>query len=124
MSPTAAEIERFRRKVGDDGTVFNTTEINDIFAEAGETYTQSRLIMAQAVVLGVEALLVNSAKLVNYRVNQSSENQSDIFTHLNALHQKYTAEREKLVWTARAGAKVGTPRRMPQANVSLPKWSE
>lgn len=97
--PTAADRTRFRRKVGDNGTpqAFTDDEIDDIFAEAGDAYDDDSLIMAEACVLGIEALLADSAKLTSYKQGQSSESLSDIFKHLKELLGSLKARRNEIL---------------------------
>lgn len=95
---TEAQRTQFRRRIGDNDAsneVFTDPEVDAIYDEAGDEYTSDKLIGYYAVVVGVEMLLADAAKLATYRQNNSSENQSDIFKHLKQLLAHWEAKVEK-----------------------------
>jgi hypothetical protein len=92
---TLTQRNRFRQRIGDGaGVVWSDAEVDDLFAEAAETYPNGsdQLHLAFAVKTGVEVLMGDAAKRTSYTQNASSESASDIFRHLRDL-QRLWAER-------------------------------
>lgn len=121
---TDAQRAQFRKRVGDNddtNQVFEDSEINDIYTEAGEEYTTDKLVGYYAVVLGLEMLLADAAKLATYKQNNSSENQSDIFKHLEKLLEYWEAKVEKEARRGYTGVRMSrfgphrtSPKRLPK----------
>lgn len=83
---TKAERNRLRRDIGATEAALSNVEADELFAEAGEGYTEGTgSYYAQTRVLALRGLLASSAKLTTYKQNQSSENMSDVFKHLKEL---------------------------------------
>jgi hypothetical protein len=85
LMATISQIKRLRADLGANETSLPTSEANDIFDEAGESYTAAAGINAYARVIAIRRLMASAAKLTTYRQNQSSENASDVFKHLKEL---------------------------------------
>ncbi len=88
---TSTQRTRFRRYFGDPGTVWTDDEIDAIFEEATEDAPNA--VMIQARIIGIDELRMNATKLTNYKQNQSSENQSDIFKALTTMRKELVAEK-------------------------------
>ncbi len=78
--------------MGDAGTAFSDEEINDIFDEAGEVYTDTQVIKAATRVIGLRRLLASSAKLTDYAQNHTRESASQVFEHLSSMLEMWTGE--------------------------------
>lgn len=85
MATTDAQKARLRRDTGTNSTSLPDEDIDDIFDEAAEIYTDTATIAAYTRVLVIQGLLADSAKLATYRQNESQENLSDVFKHLQQL---------------------------------------
>lgn len=85
MAVTQSQIDRLRRDTGTTETSLPDEDIQDIFDEAGEKYSDSATAASFARVLVIQSLLSNAAKLHSYKANESSENLSDVFKNLQAL---------------------------------------
>lgn len=86
MTLTATQLADFRADIGDaTATVFTDIELNRLYERASENY-------AQAIVLALRQLLANAAKLHDYRLAQSTESLSQVFSNVKQLLQ-YWEER-------------------------------
>lgn len=87
MPPSASQLLLIRMQIADTGTppAFSDDEINDLWDLAAEDYTTSKQLNAQTRIYLLDALLADSAKRVTYEQNQSKEQLSDIFKHLEKL---------------------------------------
>lgn len=107
---TSSQRTKFRRRVGDNDVsnrVFSDSEIDDIYTEANEEYpSNSKLEGYYAVIIGLEWLMADAAKLTNYRQNNSSENQSDIFKHLEKLLKNWEGKLESEARRAQTGVRL------------------
>ncbi len=114
---TALQRSRLRDDIGADSTTLDDTEADAIYVEAGERYTDANSIKAATRVIAIRRLLASSAKLTSYRQNNSSENASDVFTHLRALLEMWQGELDDAVTTGSAvgAARFGSLRRKPKA---------
>lgn len=74
----ADQLLDFRGDVGDDGTVFTDAELQRFYTRANGNYNK-------AVVLALQQILMNAAKLHNYSLAQSSESRAQVFDHLKIL---------------------------------------
>lgn len=92
---TTAE-QRLQRDIGANEISLPTADATELLAEAAETYpTGSAAALAYARVLAIRGMLASSSRLVTYRQNNSSENQSDVFGHLTKLLDFWQAETDK-----------------------------
>ena len=117
---TESQRTRFWADTGSTSAVFDASEVDDIFEEAGETYSTTAAIKAATRVIAIRRLLASSAKLTNYRQNQSSESLSDVFKHLNQLLDLWEGELATAAASGRSVAKFGRPRRIPRQIVEYP----
>lgn len=80
--------QRFRRDVGldaDDTTTLPDSDIDDLIAEAGETYTAAAAKAAYARVLYLQGKLATSSEEVDYTQNESQERAGQKFEHYRRL---------------------------------------
>jgi hypothetical protein len=112
---TPTERTRFWSDTGTTVTVFTADEVDAIFVEAGETYTDAAAIGAYTRVIGLRRLLASSAKLTDYTQNQSAEKQSQVFDHLRALLTFWQSEANNAVaaGVTTSAARFGGQRRKP-----------
>lgn len=89
---TETQRQRFWHDTGTTSSVFDAEEVDAIFTEAAESYSDTGSIVAFTRVLGLRRLLASSAKLTTYTQNQSSENASDVFKHLKELLELWQGE--------------------------------
>jgi hypothetical protein len=82
---TETERARLRRDTGTDDVSLDDTAADDIFTEAGEVYTDATSAGAYARVLVINGLIAQAAKVTTYKQNETTENRSDLFKHLQAL---------------------------------------
>jgi hypothetical protein len=119
-----AQRTRFWADTGSNEHVFDPDEVDDIFTEAGESYSDTAALTAYTRVIGIRRLLASSAKLTTYRQNQSSENLSDVFKHLKELlsfWQDEVAAADGL--SSGSKARFGGVRRKPSRIVEYPdEW--
>ena len=108
MPATAQQITDFREDIGDVGTppVFDDEAIQRLYDRATAAYSDATIYEAEMRVIGIRQLLLDSAKRVTYKQNQSSENQSDIFKHLKEALDIWTQIRNGEI-EAQAGGGVG-----------------
>ncbi len=111
---SATDIARLRRDTGTTEASLPDEDAEDIFTEAGETYSDASTAATYARVLVIQSLLGSSAKLTSYKANESSESLSDIFKHLQALLKVWE---DKTTLAASGGvhgaARFGGVRRKP-----------
>lgn len=117
---TETQIDRLRADIGADSTTLPSSEADDVFAQAGETYTTAAAIEAYARVIAIQRLLASSAKRTTYRQNQSSENLSDVFKHLQELLKHWQGELTKAKASGQSVASFGRPRAIPQRIAEFP----
>ena len=116
MATTDAQKARLRRDTGTNATSLPDDDIDDIFDEAAETYTDATTAAAYTRVLVLQGILADSAKLVNYRQNESQENMSDVFKHVQALlnvWEEKTDEAATAAASSSGAARFGSVRRKP-----------
>lgn len=86
----------FRDLIGDTGEppAFGDDEIDAIYANYLLDYPTATNVEygLRATIYGIGVLLANAAKLVSYKQNQSSEDESDIFDHLLKLRALYQSD--------------------------------
>jgi hypothetical protein len=78
--------------IGSDQTVFTDAQLDRLYARAGDVY---ELTMCYAL----DQLLVDAAKLNDYKAGQSSESKSQVFKQLQEM---------RALWGKRAGVGYGT----------------
>lgn len=119
---TSTERTRFWSDTGTSVTVFTADEVDAIFVEAGEIYTDATSIYAYTRVLGLRRLLASAAKLTDYTQNQSQEKQSQVFDHLRALLTFWQSEANNAVAAAvtTSAARFGGQRRKPARIIEYP----
>lgn len=114
----AEELQRnrLRADIGADATTLPDAEADEIFVEAGESYTDAGAIKAATRVIAIRRLLASSAKLTTYRQNNSSENASDVFKHLKDLLSLWQGELDDASAAASTvgAARFGGLRRKPK----------
>lgn len=77
--------DRLRADIGACDDALDDTEAEEIFAEAGETYTGTATIKAQTRIIAIGRILASSAKLVDYAQDTTQEKMSQVFAHLKDL---------------------------------------
>jgi hypothetical protein len=110
---TAAQRERLRRDTGSNSSALSDDDADDLFEEAGETYTDDTSIAAYARILALQGILASSAKLTSYKQNESSESLSDVFKHLRELLSYWQGELDTAQRGASGAARYGGVRRKP-----------
>lgn len=94
---TSAQRSQFRRYFNDSaGAIWSDEDIDAIYDEATEDYSDAKLIRIQARIIGIDDLRMNAAKQVTYKQNASAENRSDIFKHLSQMRGDLVNERTAL----------------------------
>ena len=113
---TEQQRKRFWADTGSSSAVFDDDEVDDIFTEAAEEYSDAGVIKAHARVIGIQRLLASSAKLTSYRQNASSENLSDVFKHLQELLKLWQGKlaAAKATASSSGAARFGGLRRKPK----------
>lgn len=116
---TAAQRDRLRRDVDASETTLPDEEADDLFVEAGESYTDAASIAAYTRILFLQSLLASSAKMNDYRQNESEEKAGQIFAkveRLLALWQGNLTAAERLAAgsTARFGKTLYKPQRVKE----------
>lgn len=120
---TATQRTRFWLDTGTSSSVFSADEVDDLFTEAAETYTDTATIAAYTRVIGLQRLMANAAKLTDYTQNQTSEKQSQVFDHLKALLAMWKDEHVTAVNNAASAsgtARFGGMRRSPKRISEFP----
>ena len=77
---TVQEARLFRRRIGfapDDTTGMPQVEVDEIFTDAASENPESASPALSAVILYLEGLFVDSAKMVNFKKNQTQKELSD-----------------------------------------------
>ena len=87
MALTEDQRRDMRRDLGlaDDGGVFTDPELDRLYERADSDY-------ALAVYMAIRQLMVNAAKLNDYRLGSSSESKSQVFKQLEAMKELWAAE--------------------------------
>lgn len=114
---TESQRQRLRLDLGlaaDDTTNLPDATIDDLFDEAGETYTDTASIKAATRVLAIRRLRVQAASQVDYQQNNSSEKASQRFAHLGALLTEWQGYLDEAIAGARtSAARFGRTTRRP-----------
>lgn len=119
MSASQLDINLIRMRIGDSaGDVFTEPELQALWTEAAETYTETADLRVATIVAAIEVLQADAAKRVTYKMNESSESESDIFKHLTALKKqweaKLTAQRRSRLGSVRVGRAAPKPSRLKE----------
>ena len=87
MALTTDQLADLQADIGisDDGAVFTDTELNRLYARAGEDYTLT-------VVYALRQLMADKAKLTDYSRGETRESKSQIFAHLKRMCELWAAE--------------------------------
>lgn len=73
--------------IGDDQDIFTNSELDRLYTRAAADYDLT-------VVYALDQIMVDAAKLNDYRAGSSSESKSQVFEHLQAM---------RTLWADRAG---------------------
>jgi hypothetical protein len=113
---TEPQINRLRADIDANEASLPNPEANDIFAEAGESYTNQKCIDAYARVISIRRIMASAAKLTAYRQNNTQESLDQVFDHLNRLLTIWqTALDDAIKSTSTSGAaRFGGLRRAPK----------
>jgi hypothetical protein len=82
---TAAQRDRLRRDVDASETVLPDGLADDLFDEAGESYTDAASITAYTRIIFLQSLLASAAKMNDYRQNETEEKAGQIFAKVEKL---------------------------------------
>lgn len=114
---TATERSRLRLDLGlaaDDTTSLPDATIDDIFVEAGESYTDGASLLASTRVIALRRLRAQSASAVDYTQNNTTEKASQRFAHLTKLLDEWQKQLDTAVAGARgSSARFGRTTRKP-----------
>lgn len=117
---TETQRTRLRGDIGANDASLPNTEADDIFTEAGESYTETAAVEAYARVIAIRRLLASAAKMATYKQNQSSENVSDVFDHLEKLLDRWEKNLDKATSAGQSVVKFGRPKNIPQRLAEYP----
>ena len=108
---TDDQLTDFRADIGDTGTpsAFSDDELQRLYTRAEESYNL-------AVLMAFRQLLGNTWKFTTYRQNQSSENKSDVFKHLQEMVKHW----QVIVKADKPQLKIVGRRTIPPVNKSKP----
>lgn len=114
---TETERQRLRLDLGlaaDDTTSLPDATIDDIFDEAGESYTDASSLLAATRIITLRRLRAAAASAVDYTQNNSTEKASQRFAHLTTLLAEWQAKLDEAVAGARgSGVLSGRTTRKP-----------
>lgn len=87
MALSADQLADFQADLGisSDESVFTDDELGRLFTRASDDYDT-------AVALAVRQLMMDAAKLNNYTVGSSSEQKGQVFDHLKAMWEMWSAQ--------------------------------
>lgn len=123
MATSAAQKQRLRDDVDGNATSLPDAEIDAIFDEAAETYTDLAAQTAYTRVIAIRRLLASSAKLTDYAANESQEKLSQVFKHLRDLLSFWQDELEAAIAaTAGSAARFGRTMAKPTKVKEYPGW--
>lgn len=99
MPATEDERNRFRRKLDATDIEWTDPEVDDLFTEIEARYPSGtrEIVMAAALVSGVDELYVRAVKRVSYSQGGNSAQLSDIARGLAAWRDKLQAQLDKLL---------------------------
>jgi hypothetical protein len=99
--------QRLRLDLGlaaDDTTNLPDETIDDIFDEAGESYTDAASIKAATRVIALDRLLIQAASQVDYTQNNTTEKASQRYTHLSQERAKWQGRLDEAIGDARSSS--------------------
>ena len=112
----AIDYDDFRADIGDVNTAFDDTEIDRLETRATDRWGAD-VAYEGARVLAVQQLLSNSAKLVDYSANESSEKRSQIFKQLLEMLKLFKDDLKDMQQTiaeaSSSNARFGGTRKIP-----------
>jgi hypothetical protein len=114
---TQAQADRLRADVGATVTSLPDADVDAIFTEAAEIYSDVASQTAYTRIIAIRRLLASSAKLTDYTQNESRESMSQIFKHLRdllAFWQGELAAIGSVDGAARFGRTAGIPARVKE----------
>lgn len=124
---TEPQRQRLRRDVGyltTDTTSLPDSEVDALFVEAEELFTDAASIVAATRIYYLQGLLASSAKLASYKQNQTTENISDIFEHVKDLLAYWKSALGEAILTSEPGAdgvvRAGRPTQRPRRMKEYP----
>lgn len=125
----ATETEQIRLRLdlgleADDEDSLSNDEIDAIFVEAGESYTDAASIKAYTRILAIERLLMQAASSVDYTQNNTTEKASQRSTQLERRLAKWEKKLAEAVDAARtSAARFGRTKRKPARIYEYPgEW--
>lgn len=113
---TESQRQRLRLDLGlaaTDTTSLPNATIDDIFTEAGETYTDSASLLAATRVIAIRRLRAAAASAVDYTQNNSTEKASQRFAHLTTLLEEWQGVLDEAIASTRSAARFGRTTRKP-----------
>lgn len=111
---SAAARDRLRRDVDASITALPDAEADDLFDEAGESYTDAASITAYARILFLQSLLASAAKMNDYKQNESEEKAGQIFAKVQKLLEIWQGNLTSVVNLAAGSvARFGKTKYMP-----------
>lgn len=123
---TQTEQQRLRLDLGlaaDDITSLSNENVDAIFEEAGEDYTDTASIKAATRVIAIDRLLMQAASDVDYIQNNSSEKASQRYQHLSREREKWQKRLDEAIADARgSSARFGRTTRRPARIKEHPGW--
>ncbi len=112
---TETQVTRFRAFFNDpSGAIWSDPEVAAIFEEAEELAAAESTVMVEARLIGLDQLMMDSAKRTTYKQNDSSQNDSDIFKAFAVMRGNLENERARLAKVAAGSAvRMAQPKKVP-----------
>lgn len=123
MPAQGDEATLVRFATGDDSSSLTSDVIDMLFDKAESDYAgYSRKVFTQAViVMRLKNLVAQARKETNYKLNERSENLSDIAKGLFQDYEDAKAELEQLISEEKPVAlRLGVPKKVPSRTRSFP----
>ncbi len=115
--PTDAQKTRLRADLG----LAVDADVDDLFEEAEETYTAgTSLAYKLARLIGIDRLLIQAAKEVDYQQNESQEKASQRFAQLKSLRALWNDDLTAAAAGAKASMRVMSLNRKPKRTLEYP----
>lgn len=92
------QAKAFRRRIGfapDNVTDMPQEDVDEMFDQALEENPETPNQSISAVIIYLEGLFVNSAKLASFKKNNTTKNVSDIFEHIKDMLAYYKGALEE-----------------------------
>lgn len=124
---TLVEQQRLRLDLGlqpDDLLTLPDEWIDDIFDEAGETYTDTASIKAATRIIAIDRLLIQAASDVDYTQNNTTEKSSQRHAMLTKEREKWQMRLDEAIDAGRSSAaRFGRTKRKPARIYEYPgEW--